>query len=234
MLSKLKAFVSGDIGCYTLGALAPFGAIHAVICMGASIPMAHGISRGLKLQGIRSKPVAVIGDSTFLHSGITGIINLAYNGGDAIIVIMNNDTTGMTGGQEHPGTGRNAVGEPSPKVDIQELCRACGLRVREIDAYDIRGLEALFREEMAADGPVVLVSNQPCALRYRVPYKPLSIDAGKCDGCRRCLKAGCIGLNLVTDAAGRKYVSVDQMQCNGCGVCAKPLPCRGVHREAEL
>jgi indolepyruvate ferredoxin oxidoreductase alpha subunit len=182
--------------------------------------MAHGISRGLQLQGISSKPVAVIGDSTFLHSGITGIINLAYNGGDAIIVIMNNDTTGMTGGQEHPGTGRNAVGEPSPRVDIQELCRACGLRVREFDAYDIRSLEALFREEMAAEGPVVLVSNQPCALRYRAPYKPLSVDSGKCDGCRRCLRAGCIGLNLVTDAAGRKYVAVDQMQCNGCGVCA--------------
>ena len=224
VLAKLKAFVpfvSGDIGCYTLGALAPFGAIHSVVCMGASIPMAHGISRGLKLQGISSKPVAVIGDSTFLHSGITGIINLAYNGGDAIIVIMNNDTTGMTGGQEHPGTGRNAVGEPSPKVDIRELCRACGLRVREIDAYDIRGLEALFREEMAADGPVVLISNQPCVLRYRMPYKPLSIDAGKCDGCRRCLRAGCIGLNLVTDAEGRNTSAVDQMQCNGCGVCAE-------------
>jgi indolepyruvate ferredoxin oxidoreductase alpha subunit len=219
VLSKIKAFVSGDIGCYTLGALGPFNSIHSVICMGASIPMAHGISRGLKLQGIRKKPVAVIGDSTFLHSGITGIINLAYNGGDSIIVIMNNDTTGMTGGQEHPGTGRNAVGEPSPKVDIGELCRACGLRVREIDAFDIKGLEAVFREEMAAEGPVVLVSNQPCALRSRVPYKPLSIDADKCDGCRRCLKAGCIGLNLVTDA-GRRYVSVDQMQCNGCGVCA--------------
>ena len=161
VLSKLKAFVSGDIGCYTLGALAPFGAIHSVVCMGASIPMAHGISRGLKLQGIISKPVAVIGDSTFLHSGITGIINLAYNGGDAIIVIMNNDTTGMTGGQEHPGTGRNAVGEPSPKVDIRELCRVCGLRVREIDAYDVRGLETLFREEMAADGPVVRYPTSP-------------------------------------------------------------------------
>lgn len=232
VLSKLKAFVSGDIGCYTLGALGPFNSIHAVVCMGASIPMAHGISRGLKLQGIRNKPVAVIGDSTFLHSGITGIINLAYNGGDSIIVIMNNDTTGMTGGQEHPGTGRNAAGEQSPKVDIRELCRACGLRVREIDAYDIRSLEALFREEMAADGPVVLVSNQPCALRYRVSGKALSIDAGKCDGCRRCLKAGCIGLNLVTDA-GRKYVSVDQMQCNGCGVCAQ-LCKAGAFREAEL
>jgi indolepyruvate ferredoxin oxidoreductase alpha subunit len=233
VLSKIKAFVSGDIGCYTLGALGPFNSIHAVVCMGASVPMAHGISRGLKLQGIGGKPVAVIGDSTFLHSGITGVINLAYNGGDSIIVIMNNDTTGMTGGQEHPGTGRNAVGEPSPKVDIAGLCRACGLRVREIDTCDIRGLEAVFREEMAANGPVVMVSNQPCALRYKLPYKPLSVDADKCDGCRRCLKAGCIGLNLVTDGGGRKRVTVDRMQCNGCGVCAQL--CRaGAFREAQL
>jgi indolepyruvate ferredoxin oxidoreductase, alpha subunit len=236
VLSKIKAFVSGDIGCYTLGALGPFNSIHAVVCMGASVPMAHGISRGLKLQGLSGKPVAVIGDSTFLHSGITGVINLAYNGGDSIIVIMNNDTTGMTGGQEHPGTGRNALGEQSPKVDIAGLCRACGLRVREIDAYDIKGLEALFREEMAAEGPVVLVSNQPCALRYKLPYRPLSplsIDADKCDGCRRCLKAGCIGLNLATDGGGRKYVTVDGMQCNGCGVCAQ-LCKAGAFREAQI
>ncbi len=220
VLSKMKTFVSGDIGCYTLGALEPFSAIHSVLCMGASVTMAHGISTGLKLRGIKQKPVAVIGDSTFLHSGITGLINLAYNGGDAIVVIMNNDTTGMTGGQEHPGTGRNARKEQAPRVDIMGLCRACGLRAREIDAYDIRSLEALFREEMAASGPVVFVSNQPCALRYRLAKKPLEIDAEKCTGCLKCLKAGCIGLK-VESKTGRRYVSVDKLICSGCGICAR-------------
>ncbi len=220
VLSKLKTFVSGDIGCYTLGALEPFSAIHSVLCMGASVTMAHGISTGLKLRGIKRKPVAVIGDSTFLHSGITGLINLAYNGGDAIVVIMNNDTTGMTGGQEHPGTGRDARREKAPRVDIMGLCRACGLRVREIDAYDIGSLEAIFLEEMAARGPVVLVSNQPCALRYRLAKGPLEIDAEKCTGCLKCLKAGCIGLKTASEG-GRKYVSVDKLMCSGCGICAR-------------
>ncbi len=219
-LSKLKTFVSGDIGCYTLGALEPFSAIHSVLCMGASVTIAHGISAGLKLRGIKRKPVAVIGDSTFLHSGITGLINLAYNGGDAIVVIMNNDTTGMTGGQEHPGTGRNAGGEKAPRMDIMGLCRACGLRVREIDTFDLKGLEALFREEMAAPGPVVLVSNQPCALRYRLAGRPLEIDAEKCTGCLKCLKAGCIGLKIAP-VDGRRRVSVDRLVCNGCGICAQ-------------
>ncbi len=220
VLSKLKTFVSGDIGCYTLGALEPFSAVHSVLCMGASVTIAHGISTGLKLRGIKRKPVAVIGDSTFLHSGITGLINLAYNGGDAIVVIMNNDTTGMTGGQEHPGTGRNARREKAPGVDIMGLCRACGLRVREIDTFDIKGLEALFREEMAARGPVVLVSNQPCALRYGLARMPLEIDAEKCTGCLKCLKAGCIGLK-VAPVDGRRRVSVDGLVCAGCGICAQ-------------
>ena len=230
-LSKIKTFVSGDIGCYTLGALEPFSSIHAVLCMGASVTMAHGVSTGLRLQGKNLKPVAVIGDSTFLHSGITGLINLAYNGGDAIVVIMNNGTTGMTGGQEHPGTGRNARGEKAPEVDIMGLCRACGVRVREIDAYDIRGLEALLREEMAARGPVVLVSNRPCVLRYRLAGKPLEIDTGKCTGCLKCLKAGCAGLK-VAPVDGRMRVSVDRLTCGGCGICAR-LCKAGAFREAS-
>ena len=154
VLAKLKLHVSGDIGCYTLGALPPFSSMHTCICMGASISAAHGMAKGLALQGIQQKPVAVIGDSTFLHSGITGLINMVYNGGDAIVIIMNNDTTGMTGGQEHAGTGRSAKGTEAPRLDIPKLCQAIGAkRVREIDAYQVKELEKIMKEELAAPGP---------------------------------------------------------------------------------
>ncbi len=221
VLAKLKPFVSGDIGCYTLGALPPFSSMHTCICMGASISAAHGISRGLALKGVRQKPVAVIGDSTFMHSGITGLIDMVYNGGDALVVVMNNDTTGMTGGQEHPGTGRRASGSDAPKLSIDRLCQVIGAqRVREIDAYDIKGLEKIIKEELAAPGTSVLISNQPCVLRYRVSKKALTVDRKTCVGCKACLKAGCIALSFTTD--GKKgYAAVDPLLCNGCGVCAQ-------------
>ncbi|MGA2192755.1 MAG: thiamine pyrophosphate-dependent enzyme, partial [Nitrospirota bacterium] len=218
VLSKLKPFVSGDIGCYALGAMRPYNALHTCICMGASISGAHGISKGLKLQGKGPKPVAVIGDSTFFHSGITGLINLIYNSGDAVVVIMNNDTTGMTGGQEHPGTGRDASGAGAPKIDIGALCRTLGCRVREIDTYDLAGLEKVFREEMEAEGPSVLISNQPCVLRHRASGRPLTTRPEKCTACKLCLKAGCIAL-MLTGKDDAKSVEIDPMLCNGCGVC---------------
>jgi indolepyruvate ferredoxin oxidoreductase alpha subunit len=219
VLAKLKLFVSGDIGCYTLGALPPFSAMHTCICMGASISAAHGMAKGLALQGQRQKPVAVIGDSTFLHSGITGLVNMVYNGGDAIVIIMNNDTTGMTGGQEHAGTGRSAKGTEAPRLDIAKLCQAIGAkRVREIDAYRIKDLEKTMKEELAAPGLSVLISNQPCVLRYRVSKKPLSIDRDACKGCKLCLKAGCIALSY-TPEGKTGFVEIDPLLCNGCGVC---------------
>jgi indolepyruvate ferredoxin oxidoreductase, alpha subunit len=216
VLSKLKPFVSGDIGCYTLGALPPFSSLHSCICMGQSISGAHGISKALEFQGAKKrKPVAVIGDSTFLHSGLTGLMNMIYNGGDAVVVIMNNDTTGMTGGQEHPGTGRTANGAAAPKIDIQTLCRTIGAkRVREINTYSIKELEAILKEEMEAEGPSVLVSNQPCVLRYKITKKPLRGNAEKCVACKMCLKAGCIALSLV-EKDGRKFVELDPLLCNG-------------------
>src|SRR5512142_2747291 len=191
VLAKLKLYVSGDIGCYTLGALPPFSSMHTCICMGASISAAHGMARGLALKGIQQKPVAVIGDSTFLHSGITGLIDMVYNGGDALVVVMNNDTTGMTGGQEHPGTGRKASGAEAPKLSIEKLCQVIGAkRVREIDAYNIKELETIVKEELAAPGPSVLISNQPCVLRYRVSKKAYAVERKSCKGCKLCLKAG--------------------------------------------
>lgn len=219
VLSKLKPFVSGDIGCYTLGALPPYTSMHSCICMGASVSGAHGIAMGLKMQGIKDKPVAVIGDSTFIHSGIPGLINMVYNQGDAIVVIMNNDTTGMTGGQEHPGTGRTAVGEPTVKLNIEKLCQLIGAkRVIEIDTYNLKELEKIFKEEMEKEGPSVLISNDPCVLRYRVTKKPLSVNKEKCTACKMCLKVGCIALTFI-EKAGAKYTEIDPLLCNGCTVC---------------
>jgi indolepyruvate ferredoxin oxidoreductase, alpha subunit len=222
IIAKLQLYVSGDIGCYTLGALPPFSSMHTCICMGASISGAHGISRGLALKGVRGqKPVAVIGDSTFLHSGITGLIDMVYNGGDALVVIMNNDTTGMTGGQEHAGTGRTASGAAAPKLDIGKLCQAIGAkRVREIDAYNLKELEQIMKEELAAPGTAVLISNQPCVLRYRVSKKAYHVVRETCVGCKACLKAGCIALSFVPE--GKKgHAEVDELLCNGCGVCSQ-------------
>jgi indolepyruvate ferredoxin oxidoreductase alpha subunit len=221
VIAKLKLYVSGDIGCYTLGALPPFSSMHTCICMGASISAAHGIARGLALKGVQQKPVAVIGDSTFLHSGITGLLDMVYNGGDALVVIMNNDTTGMTGGQEHPGTGRTAGGAEAPRVSIEKLCQVIGARrVREIDAYNLKELEKIMKEELAAPGPSVLISNQPCVLRYRVSKKHYTVDTATCVGCKACLKAGCIALSF--GPGGKKgLAAVDPLLCNGCGVCAQ-------------
>jgi indolepyruvate ferredoxin oxidoreductase alpha subunit len=219
VLSKLGAFVSGDIGCYTLGGLPPFGAMHSNICMGASIPAAHGISRALGLKGIKGKPVAVIGDSTFLHSGITGLMDMVYNRGDAVVVIMDNGTTGMTGGQEHPGTSRTAMGAEAPGIDIQALCRAIGAkRVKGIDAYDLKGLEEVLKEELADEGVSVLVSSQVCALKQDAAGRPLVVDRDRCDACGSCLKVGCIALSLKA-LGGRNFVEIDPLLCNGCSVC---------------
>lgn len=219
VLAKLKPFVSGDIGCYTLGALPPYTSMHSCICMGASVSGAHGIAMGLKMQNIKDKPVAVIGDSTFIHSGITGLINMVYNQGDAIVVVMNNDTTGMTGGQEHPGTGRTATGEPTVKLNIEKLCQLIGAkRVIEIDTYNLKELEKIFKDEMEKEGPSVLISNDPCVLRYKVSKKPLNVNKEKCTACKMCLKVGCIALTFV-EKAGAKYTEIDPLLCNGCTVC---------------
>ncbi len=221
VLSRLKVHVSGDIGCYTLGGLPPFSALHTCTDMGASIPVAHGSSIGLSLQGVKEKPVAVIGDSTFLHSGIAGLMNLIYNGGEAVVVIMNNDTTGMTGGQEHPGTGRTAGGKPAPKVDIGTLCTAAGAtRVINIDAYDVTGLTKIFKEEMKRKGVSVLISNQPCVLRHKVSKKAYEHDITRCKACKTCLRAGCTALQFM--GKGKEgHVFIDPLLCNGCGICAQ-------------
>lgn len=222
VLKKLRVFVSGDIGCYTLGALPPLGAMHACVCMGAGIGMAHGIAKVMEDNGdIKNKAVAVIGDSTFFHSGVTGLMDTIWNGGNALTLILDNRTTGMTGGQENPGSGRTLAGEPSVEVDPVKLVEALGVtRVSQVDPYDLKDIELVIRRELAAGEPSVVIAKAPCVLRYKVRSDPWTIDAELCTGCKRCLQVGCIALNLAEEGEEVK-VEIDPTQCNGCGVCAQ-------------
>ncbi len=226
VLKKLRVFVSGDIGCYTLGALPPLEAVHSCVCMGASIGMAHGIAKVMEDTGdIKNKPVAVIGDSTFFHSGVTGLMDVIWNQGNAVTMILDNRTTGMTGGQENPGSGSTLCGDPSSHVDLLKLVESLGVqRVREVDPYNLKEIETTLREELAAPDTSVIIARAPCVLRYKVRDEAWSVDEALCTGCKRCLQVGCIALNL-TDREGAKpgkpVVEIDAAQCIGCGVCAQ-------------
>lgn len=228
VLAKMRVFVSGDIGCYTMGALEPFNSVHCSTCMGASISMAHGMAKVLEPQAegakpdLRNKPVAIIGDSTFFHSGITSLLDVAWNRGNTLNIIVDNSTTAMTGGQENPGVGKTLRGEPAPAVDIPALCKAIGIkRVTTVDPYDLKEVERVIREELAATEPSVVIAKAPCVLEYRIKWPLYTVESEVCIGCKHCLKAGCMALNLVTDAAGDRKVEIDPELCNGCGVCAQ-------------
>ena len=219
-LSRLKAVVSGDIGCYTLGALPPMKAMDTCVCMGASIGMAHGMDMAAG-RGFAARTAAVIGDSTFLHSGITGLINTVYNHGATTVLILDNSITGMTGHQQNPSTGRDIHGVPAPAVDIEALCRAIGVRrVRVVDPADTYASERALKEEMAAEEPSVVIARRPCALipagrsptgvRYHVVPEA-------CTKCRACLKAMCPAMSGGYETA----VRIDPDSCTGCGLCAR-------------
>lgn len=221
VLSKLKTFVSGDIGCYTLGALPPISAMHSTICMGASISAAHGMAKVNEIAGRNEKPVAVIGDSTFFHSGMTGLLSMAYNNSNALVVIMDNRTTGMTGGQENPGSGQLLQGGTAKQVDMVALVKALGIEnVVEINTYDLAATEAAIKKGLETPGPYVVIDKNPCVLRYRVKKPILTVDKDKCTGCRACLKVTCVALGLVP-AGDKMKVQIDPNICNGCGVCAQ-------------
>jgi len=214
-LKKNKLTVLGDIGCYTLGAVAPLGAVDSVICMGASVSGLHGFSKSQK-GAMDNKTVAVIGDSTFMHSGITGLVNMAYNESNATVIIVDNSITGMTGHQQNPTTGFNLKGDPCAKIDLETLCRAVGIkRVRVIDPYDLKQCDEVIKEELATNEPSVIISRRPCALLKYVKHKaPLAVDQSKCVGCKACMKIGCPAVSIVNGKA-----KVDATQCVGCGVC---------------
>ena len=216
-LMKNKLTVMGDIGCYTLGAVAPLAAIDTTICMGASISGLHGFNKSNGGES-DSKTVAVIGDSTFMHSGITGLVNVAYNASNSTVIILDNSITGMTGHQQNPTTGKNLKGDVAAKVDLETLCRAVGInRVRVVDPYDLAQCDSVIKEELAADEPSVIISRRPCALLKYVKHNaPLKVDADKCKSCKMCMKIGCPAISMEGGKA-----KIDNTLCTGCGVCSQ-------------
>ena len=214
-LAKNKITTLGDIGCYTLGAVPPLGALDTTICMGASISGAHGFTKAQN-GAADNKTVAVIGDSTFMHSGITGLVNVAYNESNATIIIVDNSITGMTGHQQNPTTGFNLKGDPCTKIDLETLCRAVGIRrVRVVDPYDLVETEAAIKEELAAPEASVIISRRPCALlKYVKHNKPVRVESDKCRSCKMCMKIGCPAISMKDGKA-----TIDNTLCTGCGVC---------------
>lgn len=214
-LSKLKVTVSGDIGCYTLGATAPLCAMDSTICMGASISALHGFNKARGTEA-EKKSVAVIGDSTFMHSGMTGLVNIAYNSTNSTVIILDNSITGMTGHQQNPTTGKNLKGDPATAVNLENLCHAIGINsVRVVDPYHMAETEAVIKEELAKEEPSVIISRRPCALLKYVKHNPpLKVNSDKCVGCKQCLKIGCPAISIHNG----KCV-IDHTQCVGCGIC---------------
>ena len=219
-LNKNKCTVMGDIGCYTLGAVAPLSAMDMTLCMGASVSGIHGFNKALGAES-EHRTVAVIGDSTFMHSGMTGLANIAYNQSNSTVIILDNSITGMTGHQQNPTTGYNIKGDPAGKIDLEALCRAMGFRrVRVVDPYDLKECDTAVKEELAADEPSVIISRRPCVLLKHVKLKPpLAVDTAKCIGCKSCMKIGCPAISM---REGKAHV--DNTLCVGCGVCEQLCP----------
>ena len=214
-LSKNKCTVLGDIGCYTLGAVAPLNSIEMTLCMGASISSIHGFNKALGKEA-EGKTVAVIGDSTFMHSGMTGLANIAYNQSNSTVIILDNSITGMTGHQQNPTTGYNIKGDPAGKIDLESLCRAMGFEhIRVVDPYDLKQCDTVLKEELAVEAPSVIISRRPCALLKYVKHNPpLKVDTDACRGCRSCMKLGCPAISIKD-----KKAVIDNTLCVGCGVC---------------
>ncbi len=219
ILSKNKKIVTGDIGCYTLGALPPLESMHTCLCMGASIGMAHGfIKAGAEPKDV----VAIIGDSTFVHSGITGLVNAVYNNSPLTLIILDNSTTGMTGHQPNPSTGETLSGEVTNQLSLEDMCRACGCKhVVVADALDMDTMERIIKEETERAEPSVIIARSPCILlkgfKGRVAY---SIDQDKCKSCRVCLRIGCPSISC-ENKDGKPVISIDKAICNGCSVCSR-------------
>ncbi len=228
-LKELKIVATGDIGCYTLAALPPIQSLDTCIAMGSSIGNALGIEKAL--QGgpspkIPSKVAAVIGDSTFIHGGIPALLDVAYNKGRVMVILLDNRTTAMTGGQDHPGTGVTLKGEPSPKLNLPRLCQVLGIeRVREVDPYNLREARAVLKEELNSPFPSVIITNRPCVLLgIGTKGEAYRVDSSRCIGCRLCLQLGCPALQWEPNGEkgqGKGVVRIHALSCNACGLCAQ-------------
>ncbi len=216
-LNKLKVTVFGDIGCYTLGSVAPLSAMDVTLCMGASFSGLHGWNKAGGAEN-EKKSVAVIGDSTFMHSGMTGLATIAYNQSNSTVIVLDNSITGMTGHQQNPTTGKNLYGDPAGRVDLEALARAMGInRVRIVDPYNIAECEAAVREELEVAEPSLIISRRPCALLKEVKHNPpLVVDQDKCKSCKMCMKIGCPAISMKGGKA-----KIDATLCVGCGVCSQ-------------
>jgi len=226
LLSKLKVPVNGDIGCYTLGIAPPLNAMHTVGCMGASIGVAHGAA----IAGDTERHVAVIGDSTFFHTGIPALINVAYNKSNVITVIMDNRVTGMTGHQENPGTGKTLQNKDTVELDIEALVKACGIElVKTVEAYDVAAIESTLKEWLKINEPAVLITREECVLlpSARKRWMPLEVVAEKCNGCTLCFRIGCPAIlksSQMDPKFNRPLAQIDPLLCTGCEICAQVCP----------
>ncbi|MBO5223567.1 MAG: indolepyruvate ferredoxin oxidoreductase subunit alpha [Clostridia bacterium] len=227
VLKKLGLTVSGDIGCYTLGAIAPLDSVDTTICMGASVSAAHGMAK-VRGEQFNKKLVSVIGDSTFIHSGITGLIDIVYNKGANTVIILDNSITGMTGHQDNPTTGKTIRGELTKQVNLITLCKSVGVdRVVVCDPFDVKQFEKVVREETNADEPSVIIAQRPCALLKSVKYEGKCVITDKCRKCKLCMKLGCPAISVDKDGV----VKIDASQCNGCGLCIGVCPFSAIEKE---
>ncbi len=226
VLKKLGLVVSGDIGCYTLGAVAPLASVDTTVCMGASVSGAHGMAKARGAE-FNKKLVAVIGDSTFIHSGITGLIDIVYNKGNNTVIILDNSITGMTGHQDNPTTGRTIRGEATAQVDLVALAKAVGIkRVVVADPFDLKNFEKVVKEETEAEEPSVIIAQRPCALLKTVKYTGHCKIGDNCKNCKMCMKLGCPAISVSNDR-----VVIDKTQCNGCGLCINVCPFGAIEKE---
>jgi indolepyruvate ferredoxin oxidoreductase alpha subunit len=228
VLKKLGLVVSGDIGCYTLGAVAPLASVDTTYCMGASVSAAMGMAKARGSE-FNKKLVSVIGDSTFMHSGMTGLADIVYNKGANTVIILDNSITGMTGHQDNPTTGRTIRQEPTKQVDLVKLCHALGVdRVTVADPFDLKNFEKVVKTEIEAEEPSVIIAQRPCALLKTVKYSGNCVIGENCKKCKICMKLGCPAISERDGA-----VVIDKTQCNGCGLCINACPFGAISKEGE-
>ncbi|MBR5011590.1 MAG: 4Fe-4S binding protein, partial [Clostridia bacterium] len=226
VLKKLGLVVSGDIGCYTLGAVAPLQSVDTTICMGASVSAAHGMAKARGSE-FNKKLVSVIGDSTFMHSGITGLVDIVYNKGNNTVIILDNSITGMTGHQQNPTTGYTIRGEETKQVNLIAFCKSIGIdNVVVCDPFDIKAFEKVVKEEVNREEPSVIIAQRPCALLKTVKYTGRCKITDNCRNCKMCMKLGCPAITVKDDK-----VVIDPTQCNGCGLCINVCPFGAIEKE---